>query len=154
MSRLKRRLLNDDEKYIKILEDQNDALSGKLDSISKLLGDTKFLTEDGSREITRIILDHQFIRPSWFKGDASCDWNEDAKHENGYYNCKCMVCDADFLGYKGRLICRKCHRETEARYEAMSPTERKEFDERRDAEIIKAFSEISDAIQEDPTDEH
>lgn len=82
----------------------------------------------------------RLVRPSWFKGDAACDWHEDAGHENGSYYCKCLDCDADFVGHKRRHICRKCHYEAKARYDALTPEARATFDEKRNAEI-KAFFE-------------
>jgi len=69
----------------------------------------------------------RLVRPSWFKGEAACDWNEDAGHENGSYYCKCLDCDADFVGHKRRHICRKCHYEAKARYDALTPDERAAF---------------------------
>jgi hypothetical protein len=85
---------------------------------------------------------HSIVRPSWFKGEAACDWNEDAGHENGSYYCKCLDCDADFVGHKRRHICRKCHYEAKARYDALTPDERAAFDEKRNAEI-RAFFETN-----------
>lgn len=84
----------------------------------------------------------RLVRPSWFKGDADCDWHEDDGHENGSYFCKCLECDADFVGHKRRHICRKCHYAAKARYDALSPAERQAFHEKRDAEI-KAFFETN-----------
>ncbi len=83
----------------------------------------------------------QLVRPAWFKGDAACDWHEDAGHENGSYYCKCLDCDADFVGHKRRHICRKCHYEAKARYDALTPEERAAFDEKRNAEIRAYFSQ-------------
>ena len=82
------------------------------------------------------------VRPSWFKGDSANDWQEDAGHENGSYFCKCLECDADFVGHKRRHICRKCHYESKARYEALTPVERAAFDATRNAEI-RAFFEAN-----------
>jgi hypothetical protein len=84
----------------------------------------------------------RLVRPSWFKGDAACDWHEDAGHENGSYYCKCLDCDADFVGHKRRHICRKCHYEAKARYDALTPEKRAAFDEKRNAEI-RAFFETN-----------
>ena len=85
----------------------------------------------------RAAVDHdRLVRPYWFKGDAACDWHEDAGYENGSYHCKCFDCDADFVGHKRRLICRKCHYEAKDRYDALTPQERAAFDERRNQGII------------------
>ena len=81
----------------------------------------------------------RLIRPAWFKGDAACDWREDDGHENGSYYCKCLDCDADFVGHKRRHICRKCHYEAKARYDALTPEERAAFDKKRNAEIRVFF---------------
>jgi hypothetical protein len=92
----------------------------------------------------RAAVDHdRLVRPSWFKGDATCDWHEDAGHENGSYYCKCLDCDADFVGHKRRHICRKCHFEAKARYDALTPEERAAFDEKRNAEIRAYFSQTN-----------
>jgi hypothetical protein len=89
----------------------------------------------------------RLVRPPWFKGDASCDWHEDAGHENGSYYCKCLDCDADFVGHKRRHICRKCHYEAKARYDALTPEERAAFDEKRNAEIRAFFDRTNDSDQ-------
>jgi len=86
----------------------------------------------------------RLVCPSWFKGDAACDWHEDAGHENGSYYCKCLDCDADFVGHKRRHICRKCHYEARARYDALTPEERAAFDEKRNAEIRVFFETNAD----------
>jgi hypothetical protein len=85
----------------------------------------------------------RLVRPSWFKGDAACDWHEDAGHKNGSYYCKCLDCDADFVGHKRRHICRKCHYDAKARYDALTPGDRAAFDEKRNAEI-RTFFETND----------
>lgn len=95
--------------------------------------DTAQTTSGPAVELPRL------VRPSWFKGDSSCDWHEDAGHENGSYYCKCLSCDADFVGHKRRHICRKCHYESKARYDALTPEERAAFDEKRNAEISAFF---------------
>jgi len=86
-------------------------------------------------------------RPSWFKGDAGCDWHEDAGHENGSYYCKCLSCDADFIGHKRRHICRKCHYEAKAQYDALTLEERAAFDEKRNAEIRDYFSRKNNTMK-------
>jgi hypothetical protein len=86
----------------------------------------------------------RLVRPLWFKGDAACDWHEDAGHENGSYFCKCLDCDAEFVGHKRRHICRKCHYEAKARYDALTPEERAAFDEKRNAEIRSFFETNAD----------
>ena len=79
-------------------------------------------------------------------GDASNDWPEDSPHENGNYCNKCLACDADFIGHKRRHICRKCHYEAKARYEAMTPEERAAHEAKRDAEIVAYFSRTNDEL--------
>lgn len=63
-------------------------------------------------------------RPLWMSGGEINDWLEDASHENGQYFQRCCSCDEDFIGHKRRHICRKCHYEGKARYDAMTPEER------------------------------
>lgn len=36
------------------------------------------------------------------------DWPEDAGHENGNYECRCINCGAHFTGHKRRVFCRLC----------------------------------------------
>jgi len=36
------------------------------------------------------------------------NWPEDFHLENGNYICHCVFCDKFFIGYKRRVICRKC----------------------------------------------
>jgi hypothetical protein len=36
------------------------------------------------------------------------DWPEDWPHENGDYECRCCMCNARFVGYKRRVVCRSC----------------------------------------------
>lgn len=36
------------------------------------------------------------------------DWSEDAQHENGNYNNVCIHCNAVFIGYKRRIVCKRC----------------------------------------------
>lgn len=67
-----------------------------------------------------------------------------AGHENGSYYCKCLDCDADFVGHKRRHICRKCHYEAKARYDALTPEEQAAFDEKQNAEIRAFFKTNAD----------
>lgn len=39
---------------------------------------------------------------------AQRNWTEDAKHENGNYECLCVECDQSFIGHKRRVICKAC----------------------------------------------
>jgi hypothetical protein len=79
------------------------------------------------------------LKQAKLMGDPGCDWHEDTTHENGNYFCKCVECKSDFVGHKRRHFCRKCHYESKARYDAMTPEEREVFDERRNAEIVEFF---------------
>ena len=36
------------------------------------------------------------------------DWTEDQEHENGNYQCRCIVCSAWFIGHKRRVLCKHC----------------------------------------------
>ncbi len=36
------------------------------------------------------------------------DWPEDFNNENGNYSNRCMLCGFDFVGNKGRLVCKYC----------------------------------------------
>jgi hypothetical protein len=56
MKTLKRRLMNNDEAYIDHLEGQNKALVAKLDELSKLIGDSSLLTENGSQKLCSILM--------------------------------------------------------------------------------------------------
>ncbi len=38
------------------------------------------------------------------------NWPEDARHENGNYQCICSNCGATFVGYKRRVTCKVCAR--------------------------------------------
>lgn len=80
------------------------------------------------------------VRPLWMKGGKENDWHEDAEHENGQYFNRCLSCDDDFIGHKRRHVCRKCHYEAKAKYDAMTPEERAAFDEKRNAEILAFFA--------------
>lgn len=37
------------------------------------------------------------------------DWVEDFEHENGQYECRCIMCNRSFVGHKRRVICKICH---------------------------------------------
>ena len=37
------------------------------------------------------------------------DWTEDFEYENGNYSCICQECGNEFIGYKRRTTCKKCH---------------------------------------------
>ena len=39
---------------------------------------------------------------------SSRDWTEDASHENGSYQCRCITCGESFVGHKRRVVCRAC----------------------------------------------
>ena len=39
---------------------------------------------------------------------AARNWPEDASHENGNYECKCMSCGSSFTGHKRRVVCKLC----------------------------------------------
>ena len=36
------------------------------------------------------------------------DWTEDFGHENGRYQCRCVVCHVMFYGHKRRVTCKAC----------------------------------------------
>lgn len=36
------------------------------------------------------------------------NWDEDASHENGNYECICVVCGNRFIGHKRRIVCKIC----------------------------------------------
>lgn len=36
------------------------------------------------------------------------NWKEDAKHENGNYQCICYICGRTFIGHKRRVVCKRC----------------------------------------------
>ena len=36
------------------------------------------------------------------------NWPEDASHENGDYECRCVTCEQTFYGHKRRVICKVC----------------------------------------------
>lgn len=39
------------------------------------------------------------------------DWPEDAGHENGNYQNRCIYCQRLFIGHKRRVVCRICYYE-------------------------------------------
>ena len=82
---------------------------------------------------------HTVVRPSWMTGTPECDWSEDSSHENGNYFNKCASCSYDFIGHKLRHVCRKCHYEAKAIYDAMTSEEQAEWDAKRVAEIRDYF---------------
>jgi len=41
------------------------------------------------------------------------DWTEDATHENGNYQCRCIQCGVGFIGHKRRVVCKKCSQPVE-----------------------------------------
>lgn len=41
-------------------------------------------------------------------GNPERDFPEDYGHENGQYQNRCCVCNNLFLGYKRRVVCKKC----------------------------------------------
>lgn len=47
--------------------------------------------------------------PARVTAQQSGDWTEDAEHENGSYQCRCVMCGAGFTGHKRRAICKVCH---------------------------------------------
>lgn len=36
------------------------------------------------------------------------DFPEEFSHENGTYQCICMVCRKEFIGHKRRVVCKLC----------------------------------------------
>ena len=38
----------------------------------------------------------------------SKNWDEDAAHENGNYQCLCARCNSVFMGHKRRVVCKQC----------------------------------------------
>ena len=36
------------------------------------------------------------------------NYQEDYELENGNYGCYCIKCKTEFVGYKGRVLCREC----------------------------------------------
>ena len=76
------------------------------------------------------------------------DWHEDAPHENGQYFNRCLSCDEDFIGHKRRHICRKCHYEAKARYDAMTPEEQAAHDAFIAGEIAEFYRTNSLLVQE------
>ena len=69
------------------------------------------------------------------------DWVEDWEHENGTYGNKCCRCGKTFVGYKRRVVCKKCHDEEEAAYNAMTPEQRKAHDEANEQAIRDFFNQ-------------
>lgn len=49
------------------------------------------------------------------KTEQPVDWTEDATHENGNYQCRCLNCNRLFMGHKRRLICKDCSVPTDCR---------------------------------------
>lgn len=49
------------------------------------------------------------------------NWEEDYTYENGQYSCTCLRCKEEFIGHKGRVMCKECDTQLrEKRNEAKS----------------------------------
>lgn len=48
------------------------------------------------------------LRVPWLNADPTKDWEEDFHLENGNYSNKCCICGCIFLGYKRRVVCKRC----------------------------------------------
>lgn len=81
------------------------------------------------------------FRFSNMTGTSGNDWYEDFRHENGEYYNECVSCKLQFIGHKRRHTCRKCYMDAKAIYDALSPSEKLAYDEKRDKEIKKAFDQ-------------
>jgi hypothetical protein len=86
------------------------------------------------------------MRPTFWTSSPECDWPEDASHENGNYFCKCCHCDSDFIGHKRRVICKKCHAELLADYEAMKEEDKREWEKQRMADIAAVWPSIQQKL--------
>jgi len=58
--------------------------------------------QDALAHIVRLCIDAGAASP------AKRNWPEDATHENGNYENRCMECDQSFIGHKRRVICKAC----------------------------------------------
>ncbi len=81
-------------------------------------------------------------RPGWLwqAGSADRDWPDDADHENGNYQNKCLGCGEYFIGHKRRCFCRKCSDASKARWESLTPEQRAEEQRKADAELTAWLS--------------
>ena len=78
------------------------------------------------------------------------DWPDDWPHDNGQYFCTCIPCGSRFIGYKRRHVCRKCHFEHTARYEAMTPEKRAAFDREQTRVLQKTMREFFPGFKPEP----
>lgn len=53
-------------------------------------------------KIVRLCIDAGAASP------AARNWTEDAGHENGNYECRCVECEQPFIGHKRRVLCKAC----------------------------------------------
>lgn len=74
-------------------------------------------------------------------GSAGRDWPEDADHENGNYQNKCLGCGEYFIGHKRRCFCRKCSDASKARWESLTPEQRTNEQQKADAELTAWLSQ-------------
>jgi len=63
------------------------------------------VVEDDEFEFVATQIADQYLK----EGEKTRDWEEDFKHENGNYQCKCIYCSEFFVGHKRRVICKICH---------------------------------------------
>lgn len=50
---------------------------------------------------------------SWLGIEPKRCWKEDYHLENGQYTCTCYICRHQFVGHKGRFICKTCDKKKE-----------------------------------------
>lgn len=60
------------------------------------------------------------------KTDPERDFPEDFPHENGNYFNRCIHCSQTFRGHKRRVSCKICSDAAKARWEAMTPEEKRD----------------------------
>lgn len=66
------------------------------------------------------------------------DWTEDFHLENGNYYNLCCSCKEMFIGYKRRVVCKKCVTEDKIKFDALTP-EQQEEQKLKNIEAIKIF---------------
>ena len=82
------------------------------------------------------------------KYNPDLDWPEDAAHENGNYMNNCCECKQTFIGYKRRVVCKKCHIKNELKWNALTP----EQQEAEKLENLKAIEKFYKERNEKSTD--
>jgi len=72
---------------------------------------------------------------------SSRDWPPLGVDDNDGYTNTCVECGETFVGHKHHWVCRLCHDEAAARWDALTP-EQRDAETARVAEELRAFMEL------------